>query len=332
MAGKARNETLKIESLVLDPFFQMREIPLNEDHVADLHEAIEAKAGCLPRIKVIEVEGVGMVVTDGYHTIAAHKRAGMKMIGAEVKKGSLLDATVSAAKANYEHLGLKRTPADKRLAVNRLLDRLEEAKQDWSDARIADEIHVSRHLVKTVRNSRPDKAEPEEEIPIPQEARDGRKLKPKEKAKEKVKPIAGVDAGGWESTPIDEFLDADPFVMQGLKRSNVKTAGELYNRILANEKFGLQIDDVERLKADCEKLKGAEPAKERKAPEKQVGQQVGFDWNRFDAAFRIVAQSPDEIGNAYQGEQHAAERADCLRHLNNFKITFDRWKKRIQGV
>ena len=73
-------------------------------------------------------------------------------IEAVVTKGTKRDAILASIKANATH-GLKRSNADKRLAVEKLL--LDKEWQTWSDAKIAEQAAVSRQFVTNLRSEHP---------------------------------------------------------------------------------------------------------------------------------------------------------------------------------
>jgi len=102
-----------------------------------------------PPIDVFRIDGT-VYVADGFHRLRAARMIGRESILAEVHEGSRRDAIIFAALSNVRH-GLPRTNADKRCAVQRLLD-----DPEWSlksNVAIADACLVSEHLVRSMRNS-----------------------------------------------------------------------------------------------------------------------------------------------------------------------------------
>lgn len=85
---------------------------------------------------------------DGMHRILAAKRAGRAAILAYVYRGDARDAFLHGCASNQTH-GLRRTNADKRHMVSRMLNDLEWVK--WSDRRIAEKCGVSAQFVSNVR-------------------------------------------------------------------------------------------------------------------------------------------------------------------------------------
>jgi hypothetical protein len=87
---------------------------------------------------------------DGWHRVlAAHKR-GQYDIAADIRTGTRRDALLFSCGANATH-GLHRTAADKRRAVQRLLDDTEWSK--WSNVAIATAASVSAPFVLSLRKS-----------------------------------------------------------------------------------------------------------------------------------------------------------------------------------
>ncbi|RVD26600.1 MULTISPECIES: hypothetical protein [unclassified Mesorhizobium] len=97
---------------------------------------------------VIFNDGEANWLADGFHRYEAHVMAGKKKIAAEIKQGTRRDAILFSVGANATH-GLKRTRADKRRAVETLLN--DPDWSSWSDWEIARKCYVSNHLVKDVR-------------------------------------------------------------------------------------------------------------------------------------------------------------------------------------
>jgi hypothetical protein len=87
---------------------------------------------------------------DGFHRVEARRKIGHETIIAEIREGSSRDAILYGAGANSFH-GLRRTQADKRRAVERLLTDPEWAR--WSDRKIAEIAKVDHKTVAAVRRA-----------------------------------------------------------------------------------------------------------------------------------------------------------------------------------
>lgn len=147
-------QQLAIENIVIDRRFQSRVKGLDNGHVEDLMEAYERADSDIDCPRVWNLNGLGMVLTRGFHRIEALKRLGRKRVEVEVKNGDVADALVDAAGSNSGH-GLKRTNADKRRCVDMVL----EAHPDWSSRRVAEEAGVSDEFVRQYREEVEKKAE-----------------------------------------------------------------------------------------------------------------------------------------------------------------------------
>jgi len=123
---------------------------LNDDVVAEYAEVLmRAGEQAQPHPPVVVFfDGEHYWLADGFHRLAAHRKAGRKQILAEVRQGTRRDAILHAAGANAQH-GLRRSNDDKRVAVMRLLTDDEWSK--WSDLEISRRCGVSDRFVNKVR-------------------------------------------------------------------------------------------------------------------------------------------------------------------------------------
>lgn len=112
-----------LDDLVLDPRYQCR-VKIDDETVASYAEAmLDPEARPFPPITVFDVGGDArrLCVVDGWHRVAAARRAGLTTIMGELEVGvSHRDAVIYSAKVNSTH-GLPRSRADKRRAVCMLL-------------------------------------------------------------------------------------------------------------------------------------------------------------------------------------------------------------------
>ncbi len=93
-------------------------------------------------------DGTDLWLADGYHRVEANRKVEHAEIMAEIRAGTQRDAILHAIGANASH-GLRRTQADKRRAVERLLRDPDWSK--WSDRKIAKAARVDHKTVGTVR-------------------------------------------------------------------------------------------------------------------------------------------------------------------------------------
>lgn len=141
------NGKLLIEDLILDGGTQPR-IEVSDEAIAEYTEwLMENPDRDMPAIHVVK-NGDLLWPWDGFHRVYSYRKAGRLSIPAEVHAGTLRDAQLKSKGANSGH-GLRRTPADKRKAVNDMLKDKEWAT--WSDRTIAEHVKVSPTLVGDVR-------------------------------------------------------------------------------------------------------------------------------------------------------------------------------------
>ena len=132
---------------------------LNEETVVEYAEAmiVAGDYGPFPPVAVY-YDGSVYWLADGFHRVEAARRVlalegEAVRIPAVVKVGDRRKAILEAAKANATH-GLRRTNADKRRAVEVLLD--DDEWGQWSDRKIAEMCRVSAPFVAKVRNAEPE--------------------------------------------------------------------------------------------------------------------------------------------------------------------------------
>lgn len=139
-------ELVRIATIRTDGGTQSR-AGLNEATVDEYAEAIEAGAKFPPM--VVFYDGEHNWLADGFHRHAGYVKAGVEMVGADVRQGTVRDAILYSVGANATH-GLPRTNADKRRAVETLL-----RDEEWSarsDNWIAKQCCVSQPFVGKLRS------------------------------------------------------------------------------------------------------------------------------------------------------------------------------------
>jgi hypothetical protein len=122
---------------------------MNQSAIEDYAQAMEAGAKFPPVVLFQDQDTYWL--GDGFHRVAAAIKAGKKGIQADIRQGGQRQARLFALGANSTH-GVRRTNADKRLAVSILLDDPEWSR--WSDRQIADAIGVSQPFVSAMRKER----------------------------------------------------------------------------------------------------------------------------------------------------------------------------------
>jgi hypothetical protein len=139
--------TLPIAELRREPELQCRARGINKRTVTDYAEAMKGGATFPPVTVFRDTKGVHWLA-DGFHRVAAAELAGLAEVAADVREGDRKAALLHAASANSEH-GLRRTLADKRAAVQRLLA----AYPKWSDRKIGEAAKVDHKTVGAARKA-----------------------------------------------------------------------------------------------------------------------------------------------------------------------------------
>lgn len=138
-------QTIEIAKIRMDGGTQPR-AKLFEEVVAEYAEDMK-KGATFPPV-TIYFDGEEYWLADGFHRVRAKEAIGKQEVTAEVHLGTQRDAVLYAVGANAQH-GLRRTNADKRRAVIRLLRDYEWRK--WSDREIARRCGVGNSFVGNVR-------------------------------------------------------------------------------------------------------------------------------------------------------------------------------------
>lgn len=152
LSGSYKGESIMSETIDLEPSVirtdggTQARAELNNETVQDYTE-IYAAGGELPAVKA-HFDGENYWLDDGFHRLQAAKNAKKTTIRVEVRQGTQRDAILASTGANADH-GLRRTNADKRRAVLRLLNDDEWGK--WSDHEIARHTKVSNKTVGNIR-------------------------------------------------------------------------------------------------------------------------------------------------------------------------------------
>jgi transposase len=149
-------KVMNLAALVLDEELQSR-VDIDEDAVTEYAHAMES-GDTFPPVTVF-FTGVNYFLADGFHRYHAYKRTGKVSIQCEIINGSKRDAIYFSTSVNAKH-GMRRTNADRRKAVLKLLNDIEWG--DKSNTEIAKHCGVSVSFVSNLRNSSgkmPDKVE-----------------------------------------------------------------------------------------------------------------------------------------------------------------------------
>ncbi len=138
---------MKLKELVISKDTQPR-VDLDQDVISEYAELLREGVK-FPPVTVF-FDSTKYYLVDGHHRYHAHKLAGFADIESTIINGTYRDAVLYAVGANDDH-GIRRTNADKRKAVNTLLEDLE--WMEWTDSEIARKCKVSRTFVTKVKES-----------------------------------------------------------------------------------------------------------------------------------------------------------------------------------
>lgn len=141
----AKNDSIKLSKIRIDGGTQPR-AKIDQAAVSDYADRIRAGDGFPP--VVVFFDGVDHWLADGFHRFHATAETGAKSIACDVRKGTQREAVLFSCGANLHH-GLRRTNADKRRAVQTLLDDAEWSK--FSDRQIAEVCAVGHSMVSDQR-------------------------------------------------------------------------------------------------------------------------------------------------------------------------------------
>jgi hypothetical protein len=144
--GGGEKRSVSLDVIRADKRAQPR-AALDEDQVSEYVEAM-VRGEKFPRLVLFQDKKGRYWLADGFHRHRAAIELNLKAIDCIVYQGELRDAILFSCGANATH-GLRRTNADKRQAVTKLLS--DEKWAAWNDSEIARRCHVSDHLVATIR-------------------------------------------------------------------------------------------------------------------------------------------------------------------------------------
>ena len=213
---------IELEKIRIDGGTQPR-AELNQATVEEYAEAIKGGAS-LPPVTLF-YDGAHYWLADGFHRYFGAKAAGRTTIHEDITPGMLRDAILYSLSANSKH-GLRRSNADKRRAVQTLLDDPEWSK--WSSNEIAKRCAVGVDMVIALRNSSLSEPKVTERTVTTkhgttttmQTANIGKKSKPEETEK----PAEPQPPPEPEYTPLDAAQDQISDLQDALARASI---GEL---------------------------------------------------------------------------------------------------------
>jgi ParB-like chromosome segregation protein Spo0J len=135
-----------LDQIRIDGGTQPRET-IDQATVDEYAEAMERRTRFPPL--VVYFDGENAWLADGFHRYYAALKAGVQSVDVDWREGTLEMAKLYAAGANAEH-GLRRTPGDKRRAIEMVLST--KAGRRWTQEQIARHCHVAQSYVSVVAN------------------------------------------------------------------------------------------------------------------------------------------------------------------------------------
>ena len=205
-------------------------VSTHQETVAEYREAY--KAGIKMPPVTLFFDGTDYWLADGFHRFWAAKEAGLTEIYEEIQPGTLRDAILFSLSANSKH-GLRRTNADKRKAVQTLLDDPEWSL--WPQSKIADACGVTREYVNRVLaeiNLSCDRSQDSAQKPPITVQRNGTTYEQKTANIGKQKPSEPEPAHEPEDppepeyTPLDEAMDTIKDLQDALALANAGDISE----------------------------------------------------------------------------------------------------------
>jgi len=137
---------LPIEAITVNTAAQSR-VGIDDSIVGEY--ADDMKAGAIFPPMTVFFDDVNYWLAEGFHRIAAYRKAGIEVCPCIVKQGGLRAAQLLSFGSNKEHNAKRRTLADKRHAVELMLQDAEWSA--WSDREIAKQCAVSHEWVRQIR-------------------------------------------------------------------------------------------------------------------------------------------------------------------------------------
>jgi hypothetical protein len=161
-------DLVPVADVVLDTDVQPRE-SISTGVIGEYADAMRDGVQ-FPPITVFKDDDGTLIAADGWHRVSGAKQAGLATILAEIKPGTKRDAVLYSVGTNAAH-GVRRTDADKRRAVMKLLNDPEWST--WSASVIAEKVGVSQPFVSTIRRQLEGQSDQE---PTPIRTADGRTM------------------------------------------------------------------------------------------------------------------------------------------------------------
>lgn len=144
-------ETVPIDQIIADSRCQSR-TGIGLALVQEYADAIREGAA-LPPLATIRANE-GYYVYDGFHRLEAYRQVGKKDVAVESEPGDVWDAIERSCAVNATH-GQRRTPADVKNAVKKIIDVMHHRGVRWNQSEIADKCSISQQRVSQIIGSEP---------------------------------------------------------------------------------------------------------------------------------------------------------------------------------
>ncbi len=246
-----------LKDITLDADLQVRQ-NIHDEAVNEYTETLR-EGGKLPPVTVFH-DGSRYLLADGWHRYFAHKKAGLADVEVSIIKGSKRDAILYAVGANDTH-GVRRTIADKRNAVAKMLDDMEWS--ELSDREIAKRCHVSHVFVGQMRKGdQPKPVAKEKEYPVPKELDEPTVSHKDDELKEMAETIASlaeelersearIAVAAMEATDEEKGLAQTKFMemeakIKDLEQQNLHLTARRDSLMVENNELKKQIKKLEK--------------------------------------------------------------------------------------
>lgn len=219
-----------------------------DDYSAAIKDGID-----LPPV-IVFFDGADYWLADGFHRYWSYKRANKVSIPVDIHKGDKRAAWLYALGANDSN-GIRRTPEDKRNAVNAAL--ADEELSHWSDNEISRKCHVSQPFVSKIRAGLTDNVISE---PHTYTTKHGTQATMKPRAS---KPEAAKSADKKDDQPVaqaqqpeaENAAAPDDAEMQADAMAEQADAKYLQALLDSDEKAAFMHAEIKRLNAEVAQLK-----------------------------------------------------------------------------
>lgn len=142
----SRTNVVSVDSVIADSRCQSRtgiDLALVQEYADAIKEGAE-----LPPLSTIHADD-GYYLYDGFHRLEAYRQAGTRNVVIEAEPGDVWDAIERSCAVNAIH-GKRRTPADVKNAVGKILEVMHHRGVKWSQGEIAERCAVSQSTVSRI--------------------------------------------------------------------------------------------------------------------------------------------------------------------------------------